>query len=34
MKVSITAGEEKFHYTTLVKNVEAYYRELLNAKQK
>ena len=29
-----TFVEEKFHYTTLVKNVEAYYRELLNAKQK
>ena len=29
-----TFVEEKFHYTTLVKNVEAYYRVLLNAKQK
>jgi len=29
-----TFVEQKFHYTTLVKNVEAYYRELLNAKQK
>jgi len=29
-----TFVEEKFHYTTLVKNVEAYYRELLNVKQK
>lgn len=29
-----TFVQEKFHYTTLVKNVETYYRELLNAKQK
>lgn len=29
-----TFVEEKFHYTTLVKNVATYYRELLNAKQK
>ena len=29
-----TFVEEKFHYTTLVKNVETYYRELLNVKQK
>lgn len=29
-----TFVQEKFHYTTLVKNVEDYYHELLNAKQK
>jgi glycosyltransferase involved in cell wall biosynthesis len=29
-----TFVQEKFHYTTLVKKVEDYYRELLNAKQK
>ena len=29
-----TFVQEKFHYTTLVKNVGAYYRVLLNAKQK
>lgn len=29
-----TFVEEKFHYTTLVKNMEYYYRELLTAKQK
>ena len=29
-----TFVEQKFHYTTLVKNMETYYHELLNAKQR